>query len=196
VDTPRFQTREILSLLDFSAMSAALLLRRRGGRLAKVMRRVTAWTIAVLLWIFAALCLLGGLFPDRAGILSGVGGASEPMVRVGAAVVLGMLGWWFAGRWDGGLGKFSPRKAWDHYADKGRAITYDFYDDGYVQSVGGTGPHASYAEILALAEDDGHFYLLTSPRTAHIIGKNSFQIGEATDFAAFITAKIEANSQS
>jgi hypothetical protein len=195
VGGPRFQTRDILEFHDFAALSAALLLRRRGGRLARVMRRVTAWTIAGLLWIFTIIVFFRLVISTNGGVLEARSGA-EMIFQILVIIALGMLGLWFARSWDGGLGKFSPRKAWDRYADKGRAITYAFYDDGYVQSIGGDAPHSPYTEILALAEDDGHFYLLTSPRTGHIIGKNAFQVGNSADFAAFVEQKIADNSQS
>lgn len=82
----------------------------------------------------------------------------------------------------------SGKVLWKKYDKKGAPISFLFAPDGFKEHDRGGDSRYDYSVITDIYEDEGHYYLFTSPSTAHILVKEGVS-RSLEGFNAFIEEK-------
>ena len=78
---------------------------------------------------------------------------------------------------------------WEKYNYKGDEVTYNFYQDYFIQHMKLSEHKLDYQIIESIYEDKFQYYLFINESIAHIIDKNGFKIGDSEQFAKFISER-------
>ena len=85
---------------------------------------------------------------------------------------------------------FVGRASWKNYKLKDAALTYEFYEDYFTEHTPNSDYRANYTLIQYVAEDEGHFFLFTGKRSAFVLCKDDFLVGDSEEFGPWITGKV------
>lgn len=88
---------------------------------------------------------------------------------------------------------FFGKLSWRYYKKKGEKITYKFYNDYFVQSLGQNESGFEYSYVKGLYEDEKRYYLFINNKIMHVVCKNGFKIEDLNEFMSFIKEKTNLN---
>jgi len=164
-----FRAETTLEEKDLRAFAAVLERRRTGIRRVRAVSRTASVACGAAFFLIGAwqiIAALSGAAATRLFIAALFIAAGAFMLASGSAAQLG-------------------RSLWKRYPYKGEAVTYEFSQEGFTESVRDIRRSVEYSDVTGVCGDGERYYLLMSHGFSPVLPRADFREGDPAAFGAW-----------
>lgn len=181
-----FQLKMVYQKEDIYALATAVTWGNSWSRNTMVLQKICAIFAGAMLLFAGGSGLLSSFFLLLTKGLSGYLGFYWVIPVLLSALLL-FLGWLLICMRSSSI---AGRISWKHYGLKDVELIYEFYEDYLMEHTPNSDYRANYTLIQYVAEDKDHYFLFTGKRSAFVLCKDDFLVGDSEEFGPWITGKV------